>query len=114
MTKELTKREKRLAAIEAKVKARLPKHPRWDELRCVIGWINSHGCVDAKIIFQGEQVPTHTELFPNCTRYKLWRWWKCNGVEESVVSLTTMDEDDYNKVIDWLYKHGCLNDWEIE
>lgn len=113
MAKRLTAREKRLAEHDARVATRIPKHKNWGNLICVTGWVDSHGAIHAKATFQPDYAVAHGELFPNCNRYKLWRWWKGKGLEESSLTLTGLDAEDYVKINDWLYKHGFLNDWEL-
>jgi len=79
------------------------RHPRFDEIFWVIGYVDSHSKVHAKIIFkEDDKSQDHGSIFPNALKYKTWRWTKSNGI------------DDYNAIHNWLYNHGCLSSWEIK
>ena len=101
-----------LKACDRLIKNRIPKHPRFDEIKCVVGIVDSNGAVDARIIFEDNDDVYHASYFKK-PRYKAWRWWSHSGLERSCLCTVSLNTEDCEAVKNWLYKNGCLNDWEI-
>lgn len=89
------------------------RHKDWDKIGWVIGYVDAYGAVHAQILFLGDG-RTHGDIFPEAARYKLWRWSRLNGIESSIMTKEKATADDYHAIYDWLYKNGCLNNWELE
>lgn len=105
--------QKRLKRVEERIKTRIPKHRRWDEISWVVGYVDSHGAVHGEIVFLFQDTPTHGELFPNMSKYKTWRWSKSEGLQLSILCSTRPSNDDMDSIYNWLYKNGVLHDWEL-
>ena len=91
------------------------RNKRWNEIVWVVGYVDSNGAVHAKIIFEGpDRYTSHSNLFPNSLRYKTWRWNKSEGLVNSSLAQEKADTTDYYAIHDWLFKNGCLNNWELD
>jgi hypothetical protein len=114
LTPEQKANKKRLADLDRRIKNRKPKHPRWGEILWVVGYVDSNGAVHAKIIFKDDDAhPFHDSVFPSALKYKTWRWTTGAGMEKSTLCAVNPDAEDEQAILNWLYKNGCLNDWEM-
>jgi len=108
-------RAKELAEQQKRVENRVPKHARWyDDLFGAVGYVDARGAVHGTVLFNDSPEKMHGGLYPNYAKYKPWRWTKLNGLEGSPLAAVDMDDEDWQRVKDWLYKRGLLNDWEID
>lgn len=115
LTSDQKANNKRLREGDKLIKNRIPKHNRFDEIMGVTGVVDSHGSVRWVIVFRDENEDDlfHEHCFGKVSRYKPWRWWSHSGMDNSVLATVSPNTDDWESIKNWLYKHGCLNDWEI-
>lgn len=90
-----------------------PRHARFENIKCVTGYVDNYGAVHAVIIFDGQDTQ-HEAVFRDITRHKRWRWWKCQGLDKSALNQVEPDSEDWIKINDWLFKNGCFNYWELQ
>jgi len=90
-----------------------PRHPRFSEIKCVTGYVDSYGAVHAVIIFD-DQDTQHEAVFPEVTRHKRWRWWRSEGLDKSALNQVEPDSEDWENIKSWLLKNGCFNYWEVD
>ena len=89
------------------------RHPRFDEIKCVTGYVDNYGAIHAVIIFDGQDTQ-HEAAFEGLPRHKRWRWWKSEGLDKSALNQVEPDTEDWSKIRDWLFKNGCFNYWELD
>lgn len=94
------------------------RHENFHNIIWALGYIDSNGAVHGEVVTRemtknDSATSYHCHWFPNANRFKLWRWDSHSGLSKSPLSMIDMDGEDYDLVINWLYKQGCLNDWEI-
>lgn len=90
------------------------RHEQWNDLIGALGYVDSYGAVHGMIWTTEEwDIPSHSGAFPNNPKYKTWRWDKSRGIECSMLCSISPDEDDFISIKEWLFKRGCLSDWEL-
>lgn len=111
-TKFLDERAKRLRNAARREK-RFERHPRWDDIIWVVGYVDAYGAVHAKVLFTEDRDTMHGDVFPQAARYKMWRWCKSEGLIDSSMNKVKPTNEDFDAINRWLKKNGCLNSWEL-